>query len=93
MKKEFYILDDPDYVINTDKKGDNVIYKLKSSNSDKWTSTSKDKHLIAILDNGNGLILKSNFINNLILSYSDAIELYLILGQIKGLGTDNIIAK
>lgn len=91
--KKIFILDDYDYLINTEKKGDNVVYKLKSSNSDKWTSTSRNEDLISILDSGNGLILKSNFIKNLILSYSDAVELYLILGQIKGLGTDNIIVK
>lgn len=93
MTNKVYILDDADYLLKSEKENDNVIYTLTSTNNNKWVNDFQNKEIIRIVDHGNGLNLSSQFIKELDLSYSDAVELFLILGQIKGLGTDNIIVK
>lgn len=93
MTNKVYILDDADYILKSEKENDNIIYTLTSTQSDKWVNDFQNKEVIRIVDHGNGLNLSSNFIKELDLSYSDAVDLFFILGQIKGLGTDNIIVK
>lgn len=80
--KEFKVLNDDihEYTILTEDMSTGMFYQLKASNNAIWSNDTKNKILMSIHDNGNGLEIEGKIFNDF--DYSKAQELRILLNFI-----------
>lgn len=76
--------DEIEYVIKhkIDKDG-NVVYSIKFSKSDIWSSHVRNKKILSITDDGNGMYIDYDLLNTSKLDYDEFAVMYILFKYIK----------